>query len=69
MSTDGLWQIRSMAQQYRLPLLIALGVVCLASLAGRHINSADEATTALARVYNGAPHFEVCLKQTSHPTR
>jgi hypothetical protein len=65
---DGLWQIRSLAKQYRVALLIA-AVVAFASLFGQHINSNDEAVHALDRVYGGTPHFELVIKDSDRPTR
>jgi hypothetical protein len=69
MSFDGLRQIRSMASQYRLPLLTATCVVVFASLLSQHVNSSDEASRALHKVYGGTAHFELCHKEAAHPTR
>lgn len=66
---DDLRQIRSLASQYRLALLIAAAVVAFASLFIGHINSNDEAARALGRVYDGTPHFEWRLKDATHPSR
>lgn len=69
MSGDGLRQVRSLASQYRVALLIAGCVVALASLSAKHINNSDEAAHALTQVYGSAPHFELVLKELPHPTR
>ncbi len=65
---EGLRQLRGLASQYRIALLVA-AVAAFAALFGRHLNSSDEAAHALDRVYGGAPHFELVLKETPRPTR
>ena len=69
MFLDDWHQIRGMESQYRLPMLIAATVVAFALVAGHQLNNNEEAAQALSRMYSATPHFELCGKETVHPTR
>lgn len=62
-------QLRDLIGPYRQALLIAAAVVAVAWPLARHINSNAEASRALIRVYDTAPHFEWRLVEKPHPTR
>jgi len=50
-------------------LLVGLMAGIVTVLTRLPLNSPDEAQKALTRIYDDKPHYEIIVKEATHPTR
>ena len=69
MLTSNFRHIVGLVEAYRAPLLFVAVVMAVGTMMAAHLNSTEEATRALRRVYDSSPHVEVVVVPSTRPTR
>ena len=69
MLTKFIQRIVQVAEAYWKPLVLLGVAAAIGSATAMRMNSAEDATQALSRVYDSSPHYEYRLVPSSRPTK